>query len=212
MQATAKQASSPIKVEYTDTGSQIVRVGDDRAVFSRGENGTFRLSLAERRFGPNSLAWAAYDASGKRVSQGKDWVTSPTPEMLASWDRLAGAIAARIRDKKPVSEQVFIRFGRLPTGGRSRNHATGQLEAGVSVFGAEYDPIADTYRFDEDGTCSGAHISYTLCGVRPHLVTGDLVGRGSDGEPVIANPKILGTLHYSPDLHGFRLRRRRSRS
>lgn len=208
MQATAKQ----ITVEYTDTGAQIVTVGDDRAIFARVGDGNFRLSLAERRFGPNSLAWAIYDASGNLVSQGKDWVTSPTPEMLASWDRLAGVIAARIRGKRPISDQLYIRFGRLPKGGRSRNHATGQMEAGVSVYGGDYDPIADAYRYSEDGTCGGAIIAYTLRGVRPYLVTGDLVGRGSDGEPVIANARILGTLHYSPDLRGFRLRRRRPHS
>lgn len=67
----------------------------------------------------------------------------------------------------PGKERWFFRYGAAPKGGRSRNHLTGELEAGVSVYVTPNPTsLIDTSR-----------PLYALRG-RP-------VGLGSDDEPVI---------------------------
>ncbi len=100
--------------------------------------------------------------------------------------------------------QMFIRFGDLPAGARSRNDDTGELEAGVSVYRAAWDsPDHDILSVE---LCSWGDVMqlHALQERPPYLVEGDEVGVGSDGEPVLAN--VTATLlegveavHYSID-------------
>lgn len=83
---------------------------------------------------------------------------------------------------------MYIRFGDLPENGRSRNDETGELEAGVSVYRAEWQST------DRDVVC--VTIPSDICvGTisqiedRPvYIITGSLLDQvGGDGEPLMAD-------------------------
>lgn len=79
---------------------------------------------------------------------------------------------------------IFVRFGELPDSGRSKNYLTGELELGVSCYMA---------------LCKGSLVRVILPSVntkglvslsgvnnRPaYEVVGDVIGVGSDGEPLL---------------------------
>lgn len=88
--------------------------------------------------------------------------------------------------KFAAGSPCYIRFGKLPKGGRSRNHITGELEAGVSVYPAA--KVSDGYIVDMRGIDAGSGL-FIVQGRDAYLVTGDVVGMGSDGEPLLANCK-----------------------
>lgn len=93
---------------------------------------------------------------------------------------------------------IFIRFGEIPENERSGIYVGEDLvsyEDGVSVFPAFYD--------SDKNVCIGITIPvtktslYTLQSLveyesRPcYLVSGDVIGRGADNEPLIKNVKII---------------------
>lgn len=87
-----------------------------------------------------------------------------------------------------MSEELYIRFGDLPPGGRSWNDDAQEWEAGVSVYKAEWQSE------DRDIVCievpRGAQTgTIDLVADRPvYIVTGTLLPeRGGDGEPLMAN-------------------------
>jgi hypothetical protein len=83
----------------------------------------------------------------------------------------------------------YVRYGRLPKGQRSRNHADDTLEAGVSVYRGQLLPTGEARALPATNAefCGLLTInSRTL-----YVVAGDLVGTGSDGEPVLRNCKIV---------------------
>jgi len=133
----------------------------------------------------NILHWAAYDWDGHRVGGGCDWVTTPTDHENAVWDELAARIAPKLRDV-PDIDIYYIRHGAPPAGGKSRNHATGDLESGVSYYAAEasYDNLPD------DGPIV-------------YLVTGKHVGYGSDGESLLADVRVISQIEWSKEHSGF---------
>lgn len=89
---------------------------------------------------------------------------------------------------------IFVRFGDLPSDGRSKNHLTDELEAGVSVYEA----------IERDGKISlllpsmtgSACVSMSGCffGKPFYEVDGTVVGTGSDGEPVLSPCRIVRTI------------------
>lgn len=157
--------------------------------------GTYRID--------EGLAWAAYDAGGRRVDTGRG-VCEPTPAQLAAWDGLAIEVARRWHSRQDrLAAPLFIRFGRLPRG-RSRNYATGHAEKGVSAYRARYNLRTGALELAGDGlpgaaivAAAGGYGGVTL------LVTGEVVGIGSDGEPLIANPRVLAHLTYDREAGGF---------
>lgn len=117
-------------------------------------------------------------------------------------------ILARIREHGPAIAQamrpvlldteqpVYIRFGDLPAGGRSCNHATGQFEAGVSCYRARrrvdggYELVGSGLPFAAIAAAMGAYGDTVL------LLAGREVDRGSDGEPVLQDVQVLARLRY----------------
>jgi hypothetical protein len=82
---------------------------------------------------------------------------------------------------------MYVRFGDLPEGGRSRNDETGQYEAGVSVYHAEWansDHDVLCVLLCNEGDVAQLHI---LEDRSLYLVEGIEVGKGSDGEPLLAD-------------------------
>lgn len=154
-------------------------------------------------YGDKNCHWADYDpTTGIRVRRGTDWACVPTPDELAQWDAEAPTITARIASN-PYPERIYIRWRKLPKGGRSRNHATKELEAGISCYAASYNPISSVIEYLEDGATAGAALTYLLTGAPCYLLTGREVGRGSDGEPLLADVQVLCQLR--PCADGFRV-------
>lgn len=99
-----------------------------------------------------------------------------------------------------LNEQQFLRFGDWPTDERSRNHAEGWKEAGVSVYeihphnNMPMDP--DPYGESDNGdTGAGmrARVTRWRRGAEPaHVVSGEQVGIGHDGEPLLNRLKHHG--------------------
>lgn len=86
------------------------------------------------------------------------------------------------------AKKVFVRYGNLPPGGISKNYLTNTPEIGTSVFNGRLMP--DDKLFIDPNVSSD--YGFLLFSTRPiFIVDGEVVGLGSDGEPVIKNPKII---------------------
>jgi len=133
--------------------------------------------------------WREYDYDGNIVAQ--------RGEFTASDDDEAEKIIKSLPKPAHRVDDIYIRFGALPKGGRSRNWASGEYERGVSVYRARYNVNTGTYQ--PFGALPGAEIAHLLRGSKILLVTGDKVGTGSDGEPLLSNVRIIAELELEPD-------------
>lgn len=86
-----------------------------------------------------------------------------------------------------LEEPRYIRFGRPPIVGRSRNHVTNELHRGVSVYPGEL--IApDLFRINTGGLSPGGLrglIARAAQDPPAFFVAGEEVGEGLDGEPLL---------------------------
>ncbi len=103
------------------------------------------------------------------------------------------------------AETYYIRFGDIPEGERSAIGAspnfianmfrTGDEEEGVSVYDARWLEKKEAWSIDEINVAS---LDELIAQKRPaYLVTGDLVGTGIDGEPLLHNVKIVKQIPYT---------------
>lgn len=175
----------------------------------QSHNQTFRIEGGEanydgRVFDADRLRWAEFSAvTGELVQAGSDWSCKPTSEQLQEWQEAATKYAQmwghRLND---LNSTFYIRYGDLPKGGRSTNYVTGQKEQGVSVYPATYDLTTGAIVFDGSLPGAGTLVFVSIDRI-PHLVTGQYVGDGSDGEPLLRRVKIGAELRYDPSLEGF---------
>lgn len=100
--------------------------------------------------------------------------------------------------------EMYIRFGDLPTDGRSWNDDIQDHEPGVSVYRAEWQSS------DRDVVCveipRGAEAgTIDMVADRPvYVITGDLLDqRGGDGEPLMANchAELVGPVEVVNYMH-----------
>ena len=89
------------------------------------------------------------------------------------------------RMPRTAPRAVYIRLGRW--GHKSRNHATGQMELGVSVYPAR---ILEENIVELDDRCFEIPVDLVR-GRVAFVVTGEEVGTGSDGEPVLRKVKAI---------------------
>lgn len=158
--------------------------------------GKFRIS--------SGLRWASYDEQGQLAGKGSG-MCAPTDAQLTEWAAVAEQVAALWAGKWSLLDRpVYVRFGNLPKGGRSRNYATGTIEAGVSVFDARYNLLTGAVEL-AGGALAGAAImaAFGAYGDTVLLVTGEGAGAGSDGEPVLRKVKALAQLSYDESKGGF---------
>ena len=90
-----------------------------------------------------------------------------------------------------ASVKLYIRYGKFPPSERSVNHITNRCEIGVSCFRiVDGEPFTQSAFKDRE-----LHLSLafeTLKKRKPvYLLTGEEVGFGYDGEPLIRNVKIV---------------------
>lgn len=95
-------------------------------------------------------------------------------------------------------KRLYIRFGDVPTNERSKIYRGEEeigIENGVSVYPAYYDANGNiTLGLSLPITPTSLHTQQHLLEYddRPcYLVTGDYIGKGTDGEPLIRNIEIL---------------------
>lgn len=91
----------------------------------------------------------------------------------------------RIVERRKNAEKGFIRFGDIPKNEKSFNYRDGFHENGVSVYNALFYPDGKYEILPENDIQVFGSISYS--GRPAYRVWGDVVGTGSDGEPLLRN-------------------------
>lgn len=157
-----------------------------------------------RVYGSDNIHWAGYDAEGNRVAIGTQPMTVPTPDELTKWDIQAKAAAQGTKEFElkygiDTTKELYIRFGRPPKKGQSMNYLTHELEEGVSTYRGQYNVETGNLVFAPGSGTGGGLIPLMWGNSRsgpktPYLISGDEVGFGSDGEPLLKNVKITHTL------------------
>jgi hypothetical protein len=146
-----------------------------------GDN--IRVDVVDDR---SNLAWAIFDRRGNPIKFCAE-------SFIMHWDHNDdNMIAGKIKSfaSAPFDCDVYVRFNNLPKNGKSKNYATGCLERGISVYAARYDLVSGEYQLCGSGL-AGALIAYTIKGAPVYFVSGMETGKGSDGEPLLKNVKIL---------------------
>lgn len=147
----------------------------------------------------HNMSWAEFDFKGNLICEcTRDNFLSPgltTEEM-----REAKTAIAKMRPAP--YDNAYLRFNNLPEGGRIRNYATGELEAGVSCYALSWDLINQCYN-RVGGGLDGAEIIYSFSKAPVYLITGEECGIGSDGEPLLTDARILASLKYDKEKGGY---------
>ena len=92
---------------------------------------------------------------------------------------------------------LYVRFGDIPEGEQSTDHSSGRKESGVSVYAAEEEEDV----FYLCGT--KLQTVFYLLGRPVYLVSGERIGTGADGEPLIRNVEIESELKTPKGCGGF---------
>ena len=99
------------------------------------------------------------------------------------------AIKNAYADKFKHAESGFIRFGDIPQTGFSVNHRNNQQELGVSVYPAKF--VENDYSVLFTPAGEGTYLFSKLAERPVYRVYGEVVGTGSDGEPVLKITKTI---------------------
>lgn len=151
------------------------------------------------RGGAKDSRWAAFDPNtGELAFKGREDF-DPSPEQLQNWQDAARKFSS---NKPPVEGQVFLRYGDAPKGGRSTNFLTGNKEPGTSVYDVEWNPFTKVFDL-KNADHVGTAMFHIMNGVPPTIVQGDVVGKGSDGEPVIKGMKKVLGLTFDKERGGY---------
>lgn len=162
----------------------------------RGD-GTVMVRLSELTAGIGHH-WRIYAFDGSVVTQGRSDLFGEWPEGIEE------EIIGRIAEYASAAQQVptydaYLRFKSLPKGERSRNHETGRLEDGVSVYALEWDVLGRAWKLVMTGNPFQFVLNSFRGDVPAYIVTGERVGTGSDGEPLIRNVTIVGPARKTDD-------------
>lgn len=154
--------------------------------------------------GPGSVRWAVFGAkTAEEIRRGTGWY-APTDEDMLQWQQQAIALVQRWGHRlSDLEKPLYIRYGNLPKDGRSTNYVTGRKEQGVSVYPAKYDLETGAIVFDDAAGVYNPGTLVFLMDRTPRLVTGQYVGTGSDGEPLLRRVRVRATLRYDAMLKGF---------
>lgn len=165
--------------------------------FGLPADGYYRISMAaekpeaiDSKYPTLDAAIAAAEKYGfELIHRGVDGRGDPMAKMIHSETKSAlDALIAASDAKWTGAKPCYVRYGKLPKGGRSINHADGSLEAGVSVYYGERLPSGEARALPRSNMELAGALS--LMDRQLYIVTGELVGTGSDGEPVLRNCRI----------------------
>ncbi len=115
----------------------------------------------------------------------------------SDWSKVYDYMKMKLEKQGESDKPLYIRFGDIPTNGKS-NVYNGEIEIGVEEGVSVY-PAFESNGYISVGlslpiTRSTLHTQQALLEYesRPcYLVTGDYVGKGTDGEPLIKNVRII---------------------
>jgi len=114
-------------------------------------------------------------------------VDFPAVDIATAWkDHEAAAEMLNRRRIAATGKQVYLRFGKMPKSGYSKNYTTGVSEPGVSVY--EGRKVGNQYYLMLTGVDASSAL-FIAQGRQAYLVTGDVAGIGSDGETCLSNCK-----------------------
>ncbi|NLX48398.1 MAG: hypothetical protein GXY82_00700 [Methanospirillum sp.] len=155
-----------------------------------------------------NLHCAYFDKDGNHIDTD---IGKATPDEIAQWSaRAKEVVATTAKIGIDPAEDLYVRYGRIPKGGRSLNHATRELEKGTSVYSGKFDP--ETGLFDiADTLGTGQFQVLEAAGKTPYLVRGEKIGTGSDGEPVLKDAYATHQLKVTADGLAIVKRLRRPR-
>lgn len=148
------------------------------------------------------LSWAHFDLDGNLIAENVKSFCMPG---LTDEEKTEAIERIKSFKKAPYGVTGYIRFGNLPKSGKSKNYATGKLEKGVSCYNALWDLEKNAY-VRTGNSLEGAAINYIIKGAPIYFITGEEVGTGSDGEPLLSNAQILAELIFDPDKKGYVLK------
>ncbi len=152
-------------------------------------------------------------ANQPAVSEGEDIIDilcehiGPTDEEMENvtdegWPEYNERILSIVKQLQSLNVQgeekrIFIRFGNIPQDGKSKIHNGDEgvigKEIGVSVYEAIQDGGNIKILIPKNEIC--VLVSMSGCFDKPaFLVEGDIIGTGSDGEPLLRNVKIINSL------------------
>lgn len=96
----------------------------------------------------------------------------------------------------------YVRFGELPTLGFSKNYLTDKLEEGVSVY--ECIERNGIYSIIVPSLKGGACVTLScVLDRKMYEVIGNMVGYGSEGEPLLLNCEIVKEIFQERDSQGL---------
>jgi hypothetical protein len=143
-----------------------------------------------REIGRRQHTWASLvDARADIEAAGYSLASTPCNlygDYRATHTATAVEIARQVNERAHIGTPCYVRYGRLPRTRRSHNYRDDCDERGVSVFrGTSY---PDGRVEIHIGECPGAIFATARAA---YLVTGREIGRGADGEPVLAGVRIV---------------------
>lgn len=110
----------------------------------------------------------------------------PETDISAAWaDHEAAAEMLNRHRLAATGTPVYLRFGNLPKSGYSINHATGVVEPGISVY--EGCRVGNNKYYLMLSKVNAGSALFIAQGRQAYVVTGDIVGYGSDGEKCLKN-------------------------
>ena len=103
--------------------------------------------------------------------------------------------------------RLYLRFGSIPEGERSWDNRNNRQEDGVSVYACERDATDDDAPEDVDEAyyLSGTMLQtvFYLMTRDTYLVTGEQVGTGADGEPLLRDVTVVAKVRSPKGIGGW---------
>jgi len=169
---------------------------DATALLSHNHDETEYYIGSITQLGRHEHVWSTLEAARAELGTTGYIVSSQPVNLAGDYEITHLATAAAIFERQGAdvakwtpAAAVYVRYGALPPGGISRNHGDNTPERGVSVFHGQLLPSGQARAVPSN------HVLFctllTLLGRQLYVVTGDAIGVGSDGEPILANCRIV---------------------
>jgi hypothetical protein len=163
----------------------------------RGDSWLFGAVLENGRIGPNANTRFAlsYEEVNARLETGRYQPVDVEVNRTLDADGL------------PVgpNDDVYIRFGDIPEDERSYNSADDCYEDGVSVYAAEIESVpAESDAAGMFVPVGSKTLQIIMLAQRDtYLVTGERVGTGVDGEPLLRDVEVVCDLQRGDSASGW---------
>lgn len=137
--------------------------------------------------GKSEQGWMQFGLDGGEIARGQDWITKPSAAAADEATKKVADIIAKNPDLAEWLTPRYGRFGDLPKGGKSKNFSTGAMEKGISAIEIRKDLESGGIDLVPYGDPSFLWVQD-----RPfYELSGQKVGLGSDGEPILKDAKVV---------------------